>query len=412
MARLLLTALLLAAHPLAGLGQEGPFTPPTLADLGFRYASPGGFFEIVLSGRLDLEGYVPADDPAWIIPDTRSFSAGRVSVFSDLFVGRHLYGLAEIRADRGEAPTDQAVQVRVEQAFLRYQPWLGRAVHVQAGVFVSPFGGYAQRHHSTADPFIRPPLFHEHPTMVSARLLPRGNDGFIDWKLRPAFFRPVGTPIVWGIPYQAGVMIFGSLSRLHARAALMNSAPSSEPSEWGLDLQQRRKFSSVLHLDYEWTAELRTGISYNQGPYLEESAVSSAANAAISINGYDQKTLGFEATFARGRTEIRSELLLDWWEVPRVDDVPRETAYYAEGKLKLIPGLYAALRYGAIDFNRIARSDGTLEPWDYDVRRWQLGAGYQFGRNTGVQAEYAITRTSGPVDPRDNLASLRLWWEF
>ncbi|MBI4540556.1 MAG: HAMP domain-containing protein [Gemmatimonadetes bacterium] len=408
---LLLAVTLLALSTGVARAQEGPFDLPTLADLGLRYSSPGGSFQVELSGRLDLEGYVPQDDPPWIIPETRTFAGGRASLFLDLFAGRHLYALAELRADRGEAPADRPLRGRVEQAFLRVQPWTKWDLHLQAGKFASPFGGYAQRHHTVADPFIRPPLVHEYRTMVCPSLVPRTNDGFIGWKDRPDIFRPIGAPIVWGVPYQAGLMVFGTFSRLHIRAALMNSALSSEPGEWDLDLDQERAPSTVLHLAYQWTPELRAGISYHRGPYLEARAIGGAYPSRF-INEYDQETVGFEVTFSRGWSEIRGELLLDRWEVPNVADEPREVAYYAEAKLKLSPGLYGALRYGAIDFNRIARTDGRREEWDFDTRRWQLGAGYQLSRNAGLQAEYAWTFTQGPADPADDLFALRLWWNF
>ena len=77
---------------------------------------------------------------------------------------------------------------RVEQTYLRYKPWSSRDLAIQSGKFVSPLGAYNQRHDTTADPFIRPPLMYDDRTMVSSRLVPRRNDGFIRWKHAPDIF--------------------------------------------------------------------------------------------------------------------------------------------------------------------------------------------------------------------------------
>ncbi|NIQ52806.1 MAG: hypothetical protein GWN71_04920, partial [Gammaproteobacteria bacterium] len=63
---IVLLALLTGAGGTAGQGGG----LPALRDLGLSYISPSGFLQVELSGRLDLEGYLPQDEPAWIIPAT------------------------------------------------------------------------------------------------------------------------------------------------------------------------------------------------------------------------------------------------------------------------------------------------------------------------------------------------------
>ena len=76
------------------------------------------------------------------------------------------------------------------------------------------------------------------------------------------------------------------------------------------------------------------------------------------------------------------------------------------------PGLFVAARYNAIHFLELRRSNGQMERWDYDRRRWQFGAGYRLGRSSEIRGEYMINTTVDADDPRDNLLSLQWWFAF
>ena len=68
------------------------FDAPTLEEMGVRYVSPDGFVEVKPSVRIELDGFVPEDAPAWHLDDTSPFVAGRASLFVDIFVGRRFFG--------------------------------------------------------------------------------------------------------------------------------------------------------------------------------------------------------------------------------------------------------------------------------------------------------------------------------
>jgi hypothetical protein len=137
-----------------------------------------------------------------------AFLAPRLRLFTDLFAGDHLYGLVELRGDRGDAPVAGAWDARVEQAFLRVGTASG-SVAVQAGRFASPFGSYPLRHLTPQDPFIRPPLIYDSRTVMCAGIAPGSLQGFLTWRDRPDEFRHLGAPPIWGVPYQWGVMASG-----------------------------------------------------------------------------------------------------------------------------------------------------------------------------------------------------------
>jgi class 3 adenylate cyclase len=385
---------------------------PTLQDLGIGWTSPNGFLQVTPSGRLDVEGFVPGDEPAWLIPSTRPFVAPRASLFVDVFAGQRVYGSVELRADRGEAPADRPLEGRIEQAYLRVTPLPKVNLAVQAGKFVSPFGGWPQRHASPAEePFIRPPLPYDYRTMISATIVPATAAGFISWKDLPAIFRPIGAPVVWAAPYQGGAMLTGGWKALGFRAAVMNSAPSSEPSEWNSIGAGEHGPSYVAHVGVQVIPELRVGVSWNRGGYLQDELRGAPLAPGEEISEYFQELWGFEAAFARGPVEAKGELLLDRWYVPNAG-YPRDVSFYGESKVKLTPGLYAAARYSGIRFDRMSNGTGGREAWDYPVDRVQLAAGYRLGRTTEVRAEYMLNSTDAPPAGNDDLFAVRWSWQF
>lgn len=424
-----MVALLLAAGMLlAGAGgasaQRGRGGLPTLRDLGLSYISPSGTFQVDFSGRLDLEGYLPQQQPAWIIPDTEPFVAGRARVFMDIFAGDHVYSLVEFRADRGEEPRAGPVEARIDQAFVRLSVSQSFPVQLQVGKFASPFAGYPQRHHTPSDPFIRPPVMYDYRTMICAPIAPVDPDGFVSWKDDPGdVFRPKGAPPIWGAPYQWGAMLLGGTGNLSYRLGLMNSAPSSEPKDWAWDADRFRKGPSIVaNVGYQLSPGLRLEGSYDRGAYLEPDFFGTLPPGR-SWSDYIQEIWGAEAIYRRGRAALRGEAFFDRWVVPNIGNDAWDYSYYVEGEFTVAPGAFLAARFGQIYFGRIPAASGTgTSPygytingnhWDYDISRLQLGGGYRLLPNVEIRGEYMFNYTRRPgEDPADNLASVQFWWQF
>jgi class 3 adenylate cyclase len=404
-----LAALLLA---LAGAAPRAAAQPlPTLRELGVAWSSADGVWQLAPSGRLEVDGYFPGEVPAGMLRTTHAFVAPGATLALDLFAGQRVYATVEARADRGEVPADRPLRVRVEQAFLRVTPLARANLSLQAGKFVTPFGAWPQRH-VQGDAFIRPPLPYDYRTMVAACVLPGGPAGFVGWKNDPEIFRPIGAPPVWSAPYPSGVMLMAGWKSLGVRAAVLNSAPSSEPGEWNPDLHQRHGYSLVAHAGWQLSPELHLGVSLDHGPYLQDQWSGPMA-PGHTLNDYQQTLWGMEAAFARGPLEARGELLLDRWEVPNLPgNAPRDVSFYAESRLKLTPGVFAAARYSGIRFNRVADGTGARQRWDYPADRLQLAAGYRLSRNTELRGEYLLASSSAPPEGGDDLLSLRWSWSF
>ena len=78
----------------------------------------------------------------------------------------------------------------------------------------------------------------------------------------------------------------------------------------------------------------------------------------------------------------------------------------------VIAGLWIAGRLGAIHYQDLEGGASGPAPWDHDVRRTQFSAGYRIARNLEAKAEWMQTDMEGPLDTRDDLVSMQLWWAY
>ncbi|MFC1791411.1 adenylate/guanylate cyclase domain-containing protein, partial [Gemmatimonadota bacterium] len=409
--------------PLAGQTQEGGL--PTLRELGVGYLSESGAVQLDLSGRMDLEVFFPQGDPPYLIPTGSAFWAPRIQLFGDLFLGDRLYLFGEVQMDRGEEPADGSVEGRLDQAFLRFQPFRELDLAFQVGKFAPPLGSLAARHNLGSEPFVRPALPYEHRTMICPFLAPSSAERFVAWKDDPDRFRPQGAPPIWGVPYLWGGMVLAGQGPFSVQAALLNGAVSSEPKYWTLKEGRFDAPTYVASVGVRVTPELRLTGWYHRGPYLVDDMAGSLPSYA-AVEDYVQEIMGGEAVFSRGRGTLRGEVFWDRWEVPNVGDDPIDISYVMEGSYRLIPGLTGALRVSGVSFNGLRATEdlgtgqggygyggsSSREAWDYDITRYQGALAYRIRVNTGVKAEVALNRSQGPLDPQDDLFSIQWWWAF
>jgi len=436
-----IAVLWLLTIPAPAMGQGGEW--PTLAGLGVEYISPGGAFQLSLSGQLDLESLLVTQDRwAGLVGGTSADSvpenwrtacadchitenvrqhgkgghvnAHRLRLFADIFLGDHVYTLIEVRSDRGAAPSNGSIKARVEQAYLRLTDG-GGGLGAQVGRFASPFGAYPLRHLGVADPFLRPPLPYDYRTTMASSHVPPDAADFVSWKNWPEFFRLPGAPPVWEVPYQWGAMLFGRLGPIDLRVAAMNSAPSSEPDAWGFDWDRFRAPSWVVGARSRLSASLEVGASYNRGPWMEEitagTIVPQPGAPTPSFRDYAQELVSIDFALARGAWVVRGESMLDLWEVPNLAERPKEILYSLEVQRDLTAGLFAATRVGYVDFRPVDLGGGAGQAdWDRDVYRVEGSLGYRLVRNGGVllSAYQQGARRGGDT----TLLGARIWWAF
>ena len=426
------------ATPRAVVGQGGAW--PTLSDAGLEYLSRTGFLQVSLSGQLDLEalhvgrgrwaGLVGGESADSVPADWQAQCAGchadsavvargkggqivapRLRLFTDIFLGDRVYALVEGRVDRGHAPSRGSFRARVEQAYVRLSAATGSA-GIQVGRFASPFGSYAARHLTAADPFLRPPLAYDYRTVMNRSHAPPDADGFLTWQNWPELFRLPGVPPVWDVPYQWGAMVFASVGRVDLRAAAMSSAPSSKPDAWEISGDRLKHPSWVAGLRLRASPSFELGTSYNRGPWLEEITAGLLAGGpdASTRWDFDQETISADLSFARGAWNVRGEVVLDRWDVPNLEDRPTDIAYGIEAMVDVSVGWTAGARIGYLDFRPLGGGAGVPVDWDRDVVRLEGSLGYRLARNAGVLLSGYGQEADG--EGSTLLTGLRAWWAF
>ncbi len=223
--------------------------------------------------------------------------------------------------------------------------------------------------------------------------------------MNPDEWRSDGAPPVWGVPYQWGAMTSAVVGPLSFRFAGMNSAPSSEPADW-YELDVVEAISWVAGVQARISPELGLGVSYNNGPYVR-SDIPNAPSGPYDRT-YDQELWSADASFARGPVMLRAEVMHDAWDVPNLDERAVDRGYSVEAQVDVATGWSTAVRLGQIDFRPIS----GFGDWDWDVMRLEGALGYRITVNAGIMATFGATWQDGPLDPRDDLAGVRLWWGF
>jgi hypothetical protein len=406
---------------------------PTLQGAGLEYISRSGFFQLLLSGRLDIEGVHRRNEwgadtgglnecDACHVDGGREMQQGnrtnelhRLRVFADIFLGDHLYSLVEVRADRGRETWNAPTRARLDQFFVRAVT--GSATEgIQVGRFASPFGSYAERHLSDADPFLTPPLAYSYRTVMNRWRTPGNAEAFAEWKDRPEDVDLPGTPTVWDVAYQWGAMAFGRLGPVELRGAAMNSAPSSAPRAWNLNVSGFERPSWVFGARWRASPSVQLGASYNRGPWLspQPDGVNVAPPGAPVVpppenwRDFDQELISADIAFMRGPVVARAEVIRDRWQVPNVPGMPTEFGYSAEVQTDVAAGFFVAARAGLVDFRPLESG----QAWEHDVRRFEGAVGYRLSRNLGVLASGYRQVQDRAQDGDTDFIGVRLWWAF
>ncbi|MDE3150755.1 MAG: adenylate/guanylate cyclase domain-containing protein, partial [Gemmatimonadota bacterium] len=411
--RAVTTTLILAAC-LAAPGAaraQGAGGLPTLRGLGLGYESPSGRYQIAWSGQLDLELLSLSAPDIGLVKGNGTFLSPRLRLYTDMFAGDHLYGLLELSADGGEAPTRGLFEGRVEQAYLRVSNG-GGTLAFQAGRFANPFGPYQARHLTPQDLFVRPSLPYDYRTVMSRTIVAADPAAFQSWQDRAGFFRPNGAPPVWQVPYPWGAMALGTVGRLSYRVAAVNSAPSSEPAAWYLDADGVRHPSWVGAVRVAVTPSLALEGSYDSGPYLGAVAPAALPNGR-SRWSYRQTLWSGDVAYARGPVMADAELLDDRWDVPNAGTALHDLGYVASVQSDLAAGVFAALRWSYLDFRPWTDGSGrTWSDWDHDVARAEASLGYRIATNAGVLASALSDRQRAAGAHAQTLFAVRWWWAF
>src|SRR5262245_41868256 len=197
-----------------------------------------------------------------------------------------------------------------------------------------------------------------------------------------------GMAIVDDSYWDVGVTITGSERPFEYSFGVTQGTPG-----WGSTPRDENTGKTVLgRVGLAPIPGLRLGISGAQGSYLK--GVESSLPPGANLNDYHQRLTMADLEVLVGHAELRAEGAHNVWESPSLGDL-EVNAGYAELKYLLSFGGFLAGRYDAERFAKISDSAGVRRPWDFDVTRFEVGAGYRFDPRFRAKVVYQSTNLEG-----------------
>jgi hypothetical protein len=344
-----------------------------------------------LSHALELNQLTRGDSP---------FDAARMRAFADATVNSRVQVFAQ-------AVMGDGADFYLDGAYVVVTPDPQRDAHALIGKIPSAIGTYAPRTYSDKNPLIGAPLMYQyHTSLVFYSVAPntdvllaaagtgqRGVNYF-------GYTMGRGMPLVDDSYWDVGITLTGSQRPLEYALGVTQGTPG-----WASTPRDENNGKTVLgRVGFAPVPAVRVGVSGAFGPYL--SGVEARLPAGKGVNDYHQKLAMADAELSLGHIELRGEGARNVWETPAVGDL-EVTSGYVELKYLLDFGGYLAGRFDVERFGKVAPSSGADRPWDLDVTRYEIGAGYRFDTHVRAKAVYqGTTRDAGAPGIADQDESL------
>ena len=348
----------------------------TILSLGGYYGDISA--QVQISGILDI-AETQGDKPNLYDTNIRGdnpFHPIRSKLFLTSWMSDHVAVFIELWHD-DDAITSSGGDIRMEGAFIAFMNLRSEALNIKVGKFAVPFGTYYNRAYSNKNPLIGAPLLYGYHTVASNGTLYKNNAEQLERKVGIGQNRQYGVSFVYEACWSTGIALFANMVKYEYLLAITNETVGSMRAKTNDGKQIAGRFG------FRPTFGLKVGMSAAYGPYLYSLATvysdSPPLPAVTSIEDYKQKIYGFDLEYSRGHLEIFGEYARNSLDSMIKEGELAASTLYLEGKYKLTPRLYAAIRYDQMIFDKIDDGTGTghRETWDYDVIRVEGGFGYK-----------------------------------
>jgi hypothetical protein len=305
------------------------------------------------------------------------------------------------------ARVDVLAEVRVENEvlnapalFVRWQPWSGRPLHIQAGRLPLTIGAFARRAYGSGNLLVGVPLVYQYLTSIRPDALPQTADDVLRMRARgwrPSY--PIGaTSLAAGLPVLAysrgdtGVQMQWTADTWTAAAAVTRGTvadPRVRDNNSGLTVSGR--LATVR------PSGLTVGVSASRGSWVGRD-VRSLLTPDEQQRATAQTLVGMDAEFARGHWILRGE----WWHsrfnVPTLATALTTRGGFAEARYRFLPRWQVSVRGDRLSFSKISGTTATATPWDAPLWRAEGALGYRVSRYIDLRAGYQYNwREAGRV---------------
>jgi hypothetical protein len=362
----------------------------------------------------EVSGTMAPEDPGFFNYTSYEFNAlrnFRFSVAAELKANDHIQLLGEVRLDQGHL-------FEMYGLFLRVRPWPRRRFDLQAGRIPPTFGAMTRSVYGSSNILIGQPLAYQYLSSIRPDALPANSDDLLRMRGRGwlADF-PVGDPTPGpGLPmvntssWDTGVQLHGIVSMFEWTGSVSTgslSDPRVRDNNSGRQVAGR-----VVARPH---VALQLGASASSGAWLNES-LETAVPQPAEVTSARQVAFGGDAEFSAGPVLVRGEVIRSEWDMPQVAEpiiqVPLiATSVLLEGRYKVSPGFYLALRGDRVDFSEILGSR-QRNTWDADTWRIEAGGGYSITRNIMVKGSWQRNRRDGGRVTHDDLVAAQVVYWF
>ena len=129
------------------------------------------------------------------------------------------------------------------------------------------------------------------------------------------------------------------------------------------------------------------------------------------IGDFREKVLAQDISFCLAPSAtMGAKFMKSCFEVPRIGNADT-VAYYIEGKYKITPQLYAALRWNQQLFATVPDVDKQVQ-WGNDVWRVDAALGYRFTNYLQGKLQYSFTHVRGDASIGEQLLAAQLTLKF
>jgi hypothetical protein len=361
----------------------------------------------------EVTATVAPDDPGFFNYTSYEFSALRnlrMGVSAEIRANDRIQLLGEVRFDQGR-------MLEAYGLFVRVRPWPERRFDIQAGRIPPTFGAMSRTAYGSSNLLIGQPLAYQYLTSIRPDALPATTEDLLRMRGRGWLSNfPVGNlapgpglPMVNTSRWDTGVQAHG-VTRMIEWTGSVTAGSLSDP-RFKDNNAGRQVAGRVVVRPFASTS---IGVSASQGAWLNRSLEDALAGAAAHERS-TQTAFGGDAEFSAGPFLVRGEAIHSAWSVPPIGTLGLSEPLVAissliEGRYKIAPGLYVAMRGDRIDFSKVLGERGFAE-WDAQTWRFETGLGYSLTRNILFKGVWQRNGRDGGRVRRDSLfAAQVLYW--
>ena len=360
----------------------------------------------------EVTGTFAPDDPGFFNYTSYEFSAlrnFRMGVSAEIRANDRVQLLGEVRFDQGRV-------LEAYGLFVRVRPWPRRRFDLQAGRIPPTFGSMTRTAYGSSNLLIGQPLAYQYLTSIRPDSLPATTDDLLRMRGRGwlsnfqtgNLAQGPGLPIVNTSEWDTGVQVHGINGILEWTGAV-TAGSLSDPRFH--DNNDGRQFAGrAVVRPFASTA---VGVSAARGAWINRSLEQELAGA--NTDPSQQIGLGADVEYSAGPFLVRGEAIRSTWKLPAfgslgLTDPLAAISSLIEGRYKIVPGLYVAMRGDRLDFSRIRGRNGLTE-WDAQTWRFETGVGYSLTRNLTFKGTWQKNgRDGGRVRKDAFVAGQVLYW--